>query len=187
MGVKSGSCASVAFPHITCELAGLLRPQAARLGQVPPSDRETCHVPETTRRIFVMLAVSSLFASAWSAGPAPTRRDVLIAGFGAGAAALALPAPVLAQRSALIPKQSAEATANFKAFQLSNPGEETEAFKAAEKRRIAGANGAIGTMPKEETAEQTMARLGMKSYSDSLASGKPDPCAEGSFACGRKK
>lgn len=84
-------------------------------------------------------------------------------------------------------KKCAEATANFKAFQLSNPGEETEAFKAAEKRRIAGANGAIGTMPKEETAEQTMARLGMKSYSDSLASGKPDPCAEGSFACGRKK
>ena len=136
-----------------------------------------------------MLAVSSLIVSGWSAGPAVprTRRDVLLAGFGAGAAALALPAPALAQRSGLIPRQSAESTASFKEFQLSKPGEETDAFKAAEKRRVAGNNGAVGSTPKEETAEQTMARLGIKTYGDSLASGKADPCAEGSFACGRAK
>ena len=122
-----------------------------------------------------MLAVGSLFASAWFVGPAVprTRRDVLLAGFGAaGAAALALPAPALAQRSNLIPRQSAEATANFQAFKISAPGEETEAFKAAEKKRVAGNNGAVGSTPKEETAEQTMARLGIKTYGDSLASGK---------------
>ena len=125
--------------------------------------------------LFDMLAVGSLFASAWSAGPAVprTRRDVLLAGFGAaGAAVLALPAPALAQRSNLIPRQSAEATANFQAFKISAPGEETEAFKAAEKKRVAGNNGAVGSTPKEETAEQTMARLGIKTYGDSLASGK---------------
>lgn len=135
-----------------------------------------------------MLAVGSLLVSGWSTGPSVprTRRDVILAGFGAGAA-LALPAPALAQRSALIPRSSAESTASFKAYQVSKPGEETEAFKAAEKRRLAGANGGYGTTPKEETAEETMRRLGMKTYSDALASGKPDPCGEGSFACGRKK
>ena len=130
-----------------------------------------------------MLAVSSLLVSGWSSsGPSVprTRRDVILA----GAAALALPAPALAQRSALIPRSSKESTESFKAYQLSKPSEETEAFKAAEKRRLAGG---YGTTPKEETAEETMRRLGMKTYGESLASGKPDPCGEGSFACGRKK
>ena len=134
-----------------------------------------------------MLAVSSLLVSGWSSsGPSVprTRRDVILAGFGAGAAALALPAPALAQRSSLIPRSSSESTASFKSYQLSKPSEETEAFKAAEKRRLAGG---YGTTPKEETAEETMRRLGMKTYGDALASGKPDPCGEGSFACGRKK
>ena len=134
-----------------------------------------------------MLAVSSLLVSGWSSsGPSVprTRRDVILAGFGAGAAALALPTPALAQRSALIPRSSKESTESFKAYQLSKPSEETEAFKAAEKRRLAGG---YGTTPKEETAEETMRRLGMKTYGESLASGKPDPCGEGSFACGRKK
>ena len=134
-----------------------------------------------------MLAVSSLLVSGWSSsGPSVprTRRDVILAGFGAGAAALALPAPALAQRSSLIPRSSKESTESFKAYQLSKPSEETEAFKAAEKRRLAGG---YGTVPKEETAEETMRRLGMKTYGDSLAAGNPDPCGEGSFACGRKK
>ena len=130
-----------------------------------------------------MLALGSLLVSGWSSsGPSVprTRRDVILA----GAAALALPAPALAQRSALIPRSSKESTESFKTYQLSKPSEETEAFKAAEKRRLAGG---YGTVPKEETAEETMRRLGMKTYGDSLASGKPDPCGEGSFACGRKK
>ena len=131
------------------------------------------------------LALGSLLVSGWSSsGPSVprTRRDVILAG--AGAAALALPTPALAQRSALIPRSSKESTESFKAYKLSKPSEETEAFKAAEKRRIAGG---YGTTPKEETAEETMRRLGMKTYGESLASGKPDPCGEGSFACGRKK
>lgn len=133
----------------------------------------------------MLLAATSL-SLAWSAGPAvSSRRDVLLAGFGAGAAALSLPAPALAQRSGLIPRQSKESTESFREFQLSKPGEETEAFKLAEKRRRDGAQGAIGSTPKEETAEQTMARLGIKTYGDSLAAGNADPCAPGSFACGR--
>ena len=132
-----------------------------------------------------MLALGSLLVSGWSSsGPSVprTRRDVILAG--AGAAALALPTPALAQRSALIPRSSKESTESFKAYKLSKPSEETEAFKAAEKRRIAGG---YGTTPKEVTAEETMRRLGMKTYGESLASGNPDPCGEGSFACGRKK
>jgi len=118
----------------------------------------------------------------WSAGPAvSSRRDVLLAGFGAGAA-LSLPAPALAQRSGLIPRQSKEATDSFREFQLSKPSEETEAFKQAEKRRNSGT---IGAKPKEESADETMKRLGIKSYGDSMAAGNPDPCAPGSFACGR--
>ena len=132
-----------------------------------------------------MLALGSLLVSGWSpSGPSVprTRRDVILAS--AGAAALALPTPALAQRSALIPRSSKESTESFKAYKLSKPSEETEAFKAAEKRRLAGG---YGTTPKDETAEETMRRLGMKTYGESLASGNPDPCGEGSFACGRKK
>ena len=142
-------------------------------------------VQEPSTQIARMLALGSLLVSGWSSsGPSVprTRRDVILAG--AGAAALALPTPALAQRSALIPRSSKESTESFKAYQLSKPSEETEAFKAAEKRRLAGG---YGTTPKEETAEETMRRLGMKTYGESLASGKPDPCGEGSFACGRKK
>ena len=144
-------------------------------------------VQEPSTQIARMLALGSLLVSGWSSsGPSVprTRRDVILAGFGAGAAALALPTPALAQRSALIPRSSKESTESFKAYKLSKPSEETEAFKAAEKRRIAGG---YGTTPKEETAEETMRRLGMKTYGESLASGNPDPCGEGSFACGRKK
>ena len=142
-------------------------------------------VQEPSTQIARMLALGSLLVSGWSSsGPSVprTRRDVILAG--AGAAALALPTPALAQRSALIPRSSKESTESFKAYKLSKPSEETEAFKAAEKRRIAGG---YGTTPKEETAEETMRRLGMKTYGESLASGNPDPCGEGSFACGRKK
>ena len=142
-------------------------------------------VQEPSTQIARMLAVGSLLVTGWSSsGPSVprTRRDVILAG--AGAAALALPTPALAQRSALIPRSSKESTESFKAYKLSKPSEETEAFKAAEKRRIAGG---YGTTPKEETAEETMRRLGMKTYGESLASGNPDPCGEGSFACGRKK
>merc|ERR1719263_360132 len=128
-----------------------------------------------------MLGLLSL-GLAFNAGAVSSRRE-LLAGLGLGAA-LSSPAPALAQRSALIPRSSKESTESFRQYRVSKPSDETEAFKQAEKRRLT-AN--VGSIPKEETAEQTMRRLGMMSYSDSLASGKPDPCAEGSFACGRKK
>ena len=88
-------------------------------------------VQEPSTQIARMLALGSLLVSGWSSsGPSVprTRRDVILAG--AGAAALALPTPALAQRSALIPRSSKESTESFKAYKLSKPSEETEAFKA---------------------------------------------------------
>ena len=96
------------------------------------------------------------------------RREALVAGVGALASVVALaPQPAYAQRSALIPKQSKEATANFKEYQLSKPGEETEAFKKAEVKRKKEAEEEAAGKPstrKEETAEETMKRLGIKAY-----------------------
>ena len=92
-------------------------------------------VQEPSTQIARMLAVGSLLVTGWSSsGPSVprTRRDVILA----GAAALALPAPALAQRSALIPRSSKESTESFKAYQLSKPSEETEAFKAGLRVRV---------------------------------------------------
>merc|ERR1740138_1948861 len=46
-------------------------------------------------------------------------------------------------------------------------GEETEEFKKAEAKRIARESGAKA---KEETAEEAMKRLGLRTYSDAVAS-----------------
>ena len=140
-----------------------------------------------------------MIALAFSAAPAftpPTnsrvmgRRDALLAGLGAGAALSLSPAPAFAQRSSLIPKSSKESTESFKQYKLSSakyaPGQESEAFKQAQALREKNAAVVANRPNKEESAEETMRRLGMKSYSDSLASGKPDPCGAGSFACGRR-
>ena len=94
-------------------------------------------VQEPSTQIARMLALGSLLVSGWSSsGPSVprTRRDVILAG--AGAAALALPTPALAQRSALIPRSSKESTESFKAYKLSKPSEETEAFKAGLRVRV---------------------------------------------------
>ena len=147
-----------------------------------------------------MLALAACFSVAWTMSGRITphqsneqavrmshgmdRREVAA---GLAAAVLAAPLPAFAQRSALIPKSSKESAETFKAYQLSKPkyevGQESSAFKAAEAKRASG--GAAGVARKEETAEETMKRLGISTYSDGLAAGKPDPCGPGSFACGR--
>ena len=137
-----------------------------------------------------MLAVTAAAFLGWSM---PTdrmmgRRDALIAGLGASAVFAVSPAPAFAQRSSLIPRSSKESTENFKAYQLSKPSDETDAFKAAEAKRKQLQNGGVGVAAKEETPEETMRRLGITTYSDAIASGKPDACAPGaSFACGRPR
>jgi len=84
---------------------------------------------------------------------------------GAALAAASRTAPAQAQRSKLIPRSSAESTASFKQYQLSEakykPGEESEAFKKAEAARNGGAAG------KPSSAQDDLARLGLKSFSDS--------------------
>ena len=135
----------------------------------------------------MVLALLSTTLVAWSLSGSLGRREALAAV--ALSSVAALPEPALAQRSSLIPRSSKESTASFKAYQLSAPGEETEAFKAAEaKRRAAAAQLPAGASSrKEETAEDQMKRLGMTTYADGLKAGRPDPCGEGSFACGRSK
>jgi len=93
------------------------------------------------------------------------RRDALAVGLGALSAVVAAPLPAHAQRSKLIPKSSAESTASFKAYQLSDPkykpGEESEAFKAAEAKRKALNSGGAAV-----SKEDDLKRLGLKSYGD---------------------
>ena len=65
---------------------------------------------------------------------------------------------------------SKESTASFKAYQLSKPSEETEAFKLAEQKRKN--NAPTSSIRKEETPEETMKRLGMVTYADAASKGK---------------
>ena len=64
-----------------------------------------------------------------------------------------------------------------RAIKFAKAGDETEAFKKAEaKRAEAASRYASGQKPKEETAEEAMARLGLRTYGDAVASGF-DECA----------
>ena len=102
------------------------------------------------------------------------REAVLSLGLGALTAS---PLPAFAQRSSLVPKSSPESTASFKAFQLSKPGEETEAFKEAERKRLAAqAAQAAGKPRKVETAEEEMVRLGLRTMVQAQDAGF-DECA----------
>jgi hypothetical protein len=99
------------------------------------------------------------------------RREALT--FGLGSLAALSPLPAHASRSKLVPKSSPEATASFKAYQLSKPGEATPEFLAAEKKREeAAARIAAGGAPKKETEAETMARLGLRTMSQAMADGK---------------
>lgn len=66
-----------------------------------------------------------------------------------------------------MPRSNAESTASFKAYQLSAPGVESEAFKAAEKKRTERAGGAA----KQESSADAIQRLGLRSYGDALDAG----------------
>ena len=105
--------------------------------------------------------------------PQLSRRQVVALG-GFGALAFS-PLPAHAQRSALVPRSNAESTASFKVYQLSKPGEATPEFLAAEKRRQEAANRPRGS-GQAETAEQQMARLGLKTMTQAMDEGY-DPCA----------
>lgn len=98
--------------------------------------------------------------------PIRTRREAVGAILG-GALVTAVPLPAFAQRSALVPKSSAESTASFKAYQLSKPGEATPEFLAAEKKRAEREAG----VRKPETAEEQMSRLGLKTMNQAVAEG----------------
>ena len=87
----------------------------------------------------------------------------------ASLAALGPAAPAFASRSKLIPRKNAESTASFKAYQLSAPSEESEAFKAAEKLRAGRAE--TTTAAKKETDAEAIARLGLRSYDQALEAG----------------
>lgn len=119
--------------------------------------------------------------------PAPelmTRRQAIgsvASVIGATTVQLAAPMPAYAQGSKLIPKSSAESTASFKAFQLSQPkyapGQESEAFKAAEKSRR---DRASGVTKSSGGVDDDLRRLGLKPMSDTdqcfTSAGKPYNC-----------
>merc|ERR1712087_49064 len=102
------------------------------------------------------------------------RRDA-IASVSAALALTLLPvSPAQAQRSKLIPKSSAESTAAAKAYQLSKPGEESEEFKALEKRR---ADAAAGIAPQQGsdlflTSDQKLLQRTLQQQQQQVASSK---------------
>merc|ERR1712087_91960 len=119
-----------------------------------------------------------------SAAAIIARRDFAGLGFAAAASCNfnIKPEPVHAQKSKMVARASKEATAAAKAFKFSQPGEETEAFKAAERRR---ADVLAGVVPRD--ADRTPIRdpvtgkdLTGRTYQDALATGD-DSCARPPF------
>ena len=119
------------------------------------------------------LAVAAL---SFSAPPSSVgRRDVLRLGFGATAAAAVFPAaPALAEYYGEPPpkltgsqyKEALQEAKDFKYAARPVAGNESAEFKAAEKRRLEAAKAReAGMKPREETAAETMARLGLKAAS----------------------
>ena len=116
----------------------------------------------------------------------PISRREAFTGIVTGSIALATPLPAFAQRSALVPKSSAESTASFKAYQLSKPGEATPEFIAAEQKRKAQAEklAANPNSKKEESADEMMVRLGLKTMVQAEADGSYD-CSSTWRGCNR--
>jgi hypothetical protein len=105
-----------------------------------------------------------------------SRREAVTTGLAVLAAAA--PVPAYAQRSKLVPKSSAEATAAAKAFKLSKPGEESEEFKAMEARRLGGI--------KATSLEEDLKRSGLRSYSEALDLGVDICDTTKGIGCGRR-
>lgn len=103
------------------------------------------------------------------------RREAVAAGLAVLAAA---PFPAHAQRSKLVPKSSAEATAAAKAFKLSKPGEESAEFKAMEAKRLGGVT--------TTTLEEDLKRSGLRSYSEALELGVDVCDTTKGIGCGRR-
>ena len=121
-----------------------------------------------------MFALAVAFSLAFSAPPsAVSRRDALV-GFAGAASALQFPRLASAEYYGEPPpkgsgaeyKDALQAAKDFKYAARPVAGNESAEFKAAEKRRNdAAAARAAGQKPKEETAAETMARLGLKAAS----------------------
>eukprot|EP00308_Calcidiscus_leptoporus_P025842 CAMPEP_0119380570 /NCGR_PEP_ID=MMETSP1334-20130426/57580_1 /TAXON_ID=127549 /ORGANISM="Calcidiscus leptoporus, Strain RCC1130" /LENGTH=136 /DNA_ID=CAMNT_0007400457 /DNA_START=53 /DNA_END=463 /DNA_ORIENTATION=+ len=112
--------------------------------------------------------------------PFRARRSVV--GLGLAAALHFHVAPACAQRSKMVQRSSKEAAAAARAFKFSEPGVETEAFKAAERRR---ADVLAGVTPRD--ADRTPIRdpvtgkeIGGRTYQEALAAGD-DSCARPPF------
>ena len=136
-----------------------------------------------------MLVAAALSLLAFT-GPPISRRDVSVSAttfaqpisrrnFAFSAATFAglavAPQAAHAQRSKLIPQANKESTASFKSYQLSapvaKPGEESAAFKQAEKLRASG-----GAGRSQSSTDDELARLGLKSFSAAIDQGY-DECA----------
>mmetsp|Transcript_14112 Transcript_14112/g.23454 ORF Transcript_14112/g.23454 Transcript_14112/m.23454 type:complete len:132 (-) Transcript_14112:201-596(-) len=126
-----------------------------------------------------VLAVIS--AVAWSASnlPVVARRELIIAGL--SSIAPLIPAPAIAQKSKLTPRNSKDATAAAKAYQLSKPSEESEAFQAAERMRQEKLAGTFKGESDLDLKNRLLSGPGVRTYADALAKGE-DTCAT-SFGC----
>ena len=109
-------------------------------------------------------------------GSCVTRRGLATLGF--ALAAQLVPSPAHAQKSKLIARPTAESAAAAKAFRVQKPGEETEAFKAAERRR---SDVEAGLTPRD--ADRTPIRdpvtgkeISKRTYAEALNEGV-DTCA----------
>ena len=122
-------------------------------------------------------AVSALAFTSPSASQSSvvSRRQAMGSIFGAGVGALSL-AGATAAHAELYGDGKAGDTAQgaaARALKFAKAGEETEAFKVAERKRIEASNrAASGQKAKEETAEEAMARLGLRSYGGGLGGPK---------------
>ena len=108
---------------------------------------------------------ASIFSSsvdAQSPVKTPTRRQAVRSLLGASVGAFGL---LRAAHGAVPKEKNPQQGANARALKLSKGGEETEAFKENErKRKEAEARQASGQKAKEESVEEQMARLGLKTY-----------------------
>ena len=99
---------------------------------------------------------------------APSRRDFLVGAAGAAAASvvpLSARAEMYGEGKAPKVGSQAESVMKAKEVKFAKAGDETEAFKKAEaKRREAQRLYDSGQKPRQETTEETMARLGLKAY-----------------------
>ena len=143
----------------------------------PSSKRKRCRFPEISRDLpMLQVLVAALALNApLSKSHTVSRRQAV----GSASAFFALSVATPAAHAEMYGdgKAAAGQGEQARAIKFAKAGDETEAFKKAEaKRAEAASRYASGQKPKEETAEEAMARLGLRTYGDAVASGF-DECA----------